>query len=199
MAVPWAKVFDTVSSLAQLSGSFRRPAGDDPGAAASGEPSGSPLAPLEARLAGVVVAALHEAFDRDRVRMDMERAQVEAEQKRAAEALAAELRRQAAERVLGQLRLIAVIVIGIWTVSALLAAWLPGMRAGLPRMLLGGGWALAFASLGCAFAGWQRMSDWTGAPTGTTAVAPQGGAAAAAPWLLLGALALIAASLLVAL
>lgn len=194
------KVFDTVSSLAQLSGSFRRPSGDVPEVTTpAGEPSGSPLAPLEARLAGVVVAALHEAFDRDRVRMDMERTQVEAEQRRAAEALAAELRRQASERVLGQLRLLAVIAIGIWMISAILAAWLPGMRAGLPRLLLGGGWTMAFASLGCAFAGWQRMSDWTGSPGAPPSAAPQGGAAAAAPWLLLAALALIATSLLVAL
>jgi hypothetical protein len=147
MAVPWMKVFDTVSSLAQLSGTFRRPSGEGPeSSAAAGETPSSPLAPLEARLAGVVVAALHEAFDRDRVRMDMERSQVEAEQRRAAEALAAELRRQAAERVLGQLRLIALIAIGIWMVSAILAAWLPGMRDGLPRLMLGGGWAVADGS-----------------------------------------------------
>lgn len=194
------KVFDTVSSLAQLSGTFRRPSGEGPeSSAAAGDAPSSPLAPLEARLAGVVVAALHEAFDRDRVRMDMERSQVEAEQRRAAEALAAELRRQAAERVLGQLRLIALIAIGIWMVSAILAAWLPGMRAGLPRVMLAGGWAMALATLGCAFAGWQRMSDWTGAPAGAASTPPQGGAAALAPWLLLGALALVAASLLVAL
>lgn len=199
MAVPWTKVFDTVGTLAQLSGTFRRPAAADPGAPPGSQPPGGPLAPLEARLAGVVVAALHEAFDRDRVRMDMERAQVEAEQLRAAEALAAELRRQAAERVLGQLRLLTVLSIGIWMISAILAAWLPGMRAGLPRLLLGAGWAMAFASLGCAFAGWQRMSDWTGSPGAAPANAPQGGPAAAAPWLLLTALALVAASLLVAL
>lgn len=200
MAVPWARVFDTVGSLAQLSGSFRRPAGSASDSGAPGDaPQGSPLAPLEARLAGVVVAALHEAFDRDRVRMDMERAQVEAEQRRAAEALAAELRRQAGERALGQLRLIAIIAIGIWMISAILGVWLPGMRGGLPRGLLGGGWVLAFAALGAAFAGWQRMSDWTGTPGAPLADVPQGGPAAAAPWLLLSALALIAASLLVAL
>ena len=193
MAVPWNKVFDTVSGLAQLSGTFRRPA-----SGGSPESSSSPLAPLEARLAGVVVAALHEAFDRDRVRMDMEREQVEAEQRRAAEALAAELRRQAGERALGQLRMFAVFAIAAWMMSAVLAAWLPGMRDGLPRVLLGTGWLLVFASLGCAFAGWQRLSDWTSSP-GSAASVPQGGAAASAPWLLLAALALTASSLLVAL
>jgi hypothetical protein len=194
MAVPWNKVFDTVSGLAQLSGTFRRPAA--PGG--SPESSSNPLAPLEARLAGVVVAALHEAFDRDRLRMDMEREQVEAEQRRAAEALAAELRRQAGERALGQLRMFAVFAIAAWMISAVLAAWLPGMRDGLPRVLLATGWLLVFASLGCAFAGWQRLSDWTSSP-GAAAALPEGGAAAAAPWLLLAALALTASSLLVAL
>ena len=84
-----------------------------------------------------------------------------------------------------------------WMVSAVLAAWLPGMRAGLPRTLLGTGWFLAFATLGCAFAGYQRISAWTAAAT-PTYDAPQSGAASMAPWSLLLALGAIAASLLVA-
>jgi hypothetical protein len=190
------KVLDTVSSLAQLSGRFRRDAGDS-AAGSQGEPSGGPMA-LETRLAGVVVAALHEAFDRDRVRMDLERSQVESEQRRAAEALAAELRRQFAERALGQLRLISIIGIAVWLVSAVLAVWLPGMRGGIPRVLLGSGWMFAFGALGCAFAGWQAISDWTGTAAAGAVSAPRSSAAAAAPWLLLVALALIAVSLLAA-
>jgi hypothetical protein len=194
------KVLDTVSSLAQLTGGGRRPSEADPEAAdRTGERPSNPLATIEARLAGVVVAALHEAFDRDRVRMDLERAQVEEEQRRAAEMLAAELRRQAADRALGQLRLIVIAAVAIWMISAVLSAWMPGMRAGLPRLLMGGGWALAFGALGCAFAGWQRISDWTGMPGASVVSAPQGGAAAMAPWLLLASLTSIAASLLVAL
>jgi hypothetical protein len=189
MAVPWMRVLDTVSGLVQLSGRFRQPAGDDP-AGAGGATGG----PLEARLAGVVVAALQEAFDRDRVRMDLERSQVEAEQRRAAEMLAAELRRQAVERAVGQLRLVATIAVAAWMLSAALAVWLPGMREGLARTLLGGGWALAFGALGCAFAGWQRMSSG-----GALTAEPGGAPAAASPWLLLGALVLVGAALLVAL
>jgi hypothetical protein len=194
MAVPWMRVLDTVSGLVQLSSRFRQGSGDAPGdvpAAGAGATAG----PLEARLAGVVVAALQEAFDRDRARMDLERSHVEAEQRRAAEALAAELRRQAIERALGQLRLVAIIAVAAWMLSAALAVWLPGMRDGLPRVLLGGGWALAFGALGCAFAGWQRMSAWARGDTD-----PPGGAmAAASSWLVLGALALVGAALLVAL
>lgn len=196
MAVPWMKVLDTVGSLVQMSARFRRDATAEPDAQGR---AGGALAPLEQRLAGVVVAALQEAFDRDRARMDLERSQVEAEQRRAAEALAAELRRQAAERLLNQLRLIAVIAIGVWMLSAALTVFLPGMRAGVSGALLGAGWACAFGALGCTFAGWQKTSEWTG-DLGATAAAgpPRSLAALLAPWLLLAALALVASSLLAA-
>jgi hypothetical protein len=188
----WMRVIDTVGGLAQMTGKLRpRPAAD------AGLTSSAEAAPggLEARLAGVVVAALKEAFDRDRARMELERAQIESERKRAEEALSAELRRQAAERALGQLRLIAIMAITGWMLSAALAVWLPGMRGGLPRSLLGAGWLLAFGALGCAFAGSQGMfsaSDPASPPAGAAAR----GAAGAAPWLLLAALGAMAASLL---
>ncbi len=179
----WLRVVDTVGTLAgRLKGGLP---------ATTQQPGGA----LETRLAGVVVAALKEAFDRDRARMDLERAHVEAERRRAEEALAAELKRQAAERALGQLRLLAIIAIGTWMLSAALAVWLPGMRAGLPRTLLGIGWAMAFGALGCTFAGSQRISAWTAGAT-NAADLPRSAAASAAPWLLLGALASTAASLL---
>ena len=91
------RVIDTLSGLAQLAGRARRPV----------EPESGPLSPvgalgqIETRLAGVVVAALKEAFDRDRARMDLERTHMESERQRAEEALRAELRRQSAERLLG--------------------------------------------------------------------------------------------------
>src|SRR4051812_26365329 len=93
----WMRVVDAVTGIAQFVGG-RKAA---PGGADSGVPAAG-LGGLETRLAGVVVAALKEAFDRDRVRMDLERAQIEAERRRAEQALEAELRRQAAERALAQ-------------------------------------------------------------------------------------------------
>ena len=190
----WMRVLDTLSGLAQLTGRVRRPAESEGGPLATGGPIGQ----LEARLAGVVVAALKEAFDRDRARMDLERAQMDSERQRAEDALRAELRRQAAERVLGQLRLVAVMAIGTWMLSAALGVWLPGMRAGAPRLLMGAGWVLAIAALGSTFAAWQHVSAWSSDVRGSGAhdVHP---AAAAAPWLLLGALALTGAALLMAL
>lgn len=191
------RVLDTVSGLVQLSTRFRREA---PGDLSVPDAGGGQAVPLEARLAGVVVAALQEAFDRDRARMDLERSQVEAEQRRVAEAMAAELRRQASDRALGQLRLIAVISVAVWMLSAALAVWLPGMREGLPRLMLGSGWALAFGALGCAFASWQRISEWTArAGAGTASGPPVSAAASSCPWLLLGALTLVGAALLAAL
>src|SRR6478735_6709902 len=165
----WMRVLDTVSGLAQLSGRFRRPA-EGVGGGAFGA--------LETRLAGVLVAALKEAFDRDSTRMEMERSQIEAERRRAEEALRAELRRQAGERALGQLRLIAVMAIGAWALSAVLSAWMPGMRDGVPRVLLGTGWVLALGALATALAGWQRISSWAadtasaGSPGADTLHAP---------------------------
>lgn len=188
------RVIDTLAGLAQLGGRVRRPS----------EPEGGPLATggaigqLETRLAGVVVAALKEAFDRDRARMDLERTQMESERQRAEEALRAELRRQAADRSLGQLRLVAIMAIGTWMLSAALGVWLPGMRAGVPQLLMGAGWALAIGALGCTFAAWQDVSAWS-ADTRGNGAAPVPRAAAAAPWLLLLALALTGAALLTAL
>ena len=189
----WMRVLDTVTGLARMGGRLRATLdptySEVPETAARG---------LETRLAGVVVAALKEAFDRDRARMELERSQIEAERRRAEDALAAELRRQAAEQALGQLKLLAIMAIGMWMLSAALAVWLPGMRAGLPRGLLGAGGALSFAAMGCTFAGSQAISAWTSAPV-NSAPPPSGGAAAAAPWLLLLALVSTGASLLAAL
>ena len=190
----WMRVLDTLSGLAQLTGRVRRPA----------DPEGGPLAPtgalgqLETRLAGVVVAALKEAFDRDRARMDLERAQMDSERQRAEDALRAELRRQAADRSLGQLRLVAIMAIGTWMLSAALGVWLPGMREGVPRILMGAGWALAIAALGCVFAASQHVSSWSADVRGGGAT-PAHPAGTTAPWLLLLALALTGAALLTAL
>lgn len=183
----WMKILSTVTTLAQVGAQFRRPTGDlTPGVGSS----------LEHRLAGVVVAALKEAFDRDRARMDLERETLEADRSRAERALEAELRRQAADRALNQIRLIAVFAGLVLLVSGILAAWIGAMRAGPAAALLTGGWGMALATLGCTFAAWQQVSVWASAteppPAGTSKLV------ATAPWLLLVSLALVAASLLMA-
>lgn len=189
----WMRVLDTVGGLVQLTGRLGR--SDSPVASNVG---GAPIGQLETRLAGVVVAALKEAFDRDSARLELERSQIEAERARAEMALRAELRRQAAERALGQLRLIAVMSVGVWALSAALGTWLPGMT-GIPRLLLGAGWVLALATLGATFSGWRRIATWSADTQAALREVPGAAGAAAAPWLFLGALALTGLSVLVAL
>jgi hypothetical protein len=192
----WAAVIDTVGSLAKVArrvgqGAVEGLAGTQGGPDGSGQ--------VEARLAGVVVAALKEAFDRDSVRLEMERSQIDAEHRRTEERLRAELRRQAADRVLGQLRLIAVMAISTWALSAVLGVWMPGMREGLPRVLLGVGWVFALAALGSAFAGWQQVSVRSADTSSAGAAVLDHAATTYAPWLLITAMALTGAGLLTAL
>jgi hypothetical protein len=195
----WIRVFDTVSGFIQVAARMRRPESAEPTGlqATAGGPLG-PLGQIEARLAGVVVAALKEAFDRDSARLELERSHLESERRRAEEALRAEVRRQAADRLLGGLRLIAIVSAGAWALSAALGVWLPGMREGAARLVLGGGWLLAFAALACTLAGWQAVTSWSSLSSGGTDF-PKHQAIAAAPWLLIAALMLTGTSLLMAL
>lgn len=205
----WMRVLDTLGGLAQLAGRFRRPDdppdqggyGDGPQGASGLQATapGGMLGQLETRLTGVLVAALKEAFDRDSARLELERSHIEAERRRAEEALRAELMRQAADRVLAQLRLVSVMGIGLLGLSAGLMVLLPGMRDALPRGLLGGGWLLAIAALGASFAAWQQVSAWSSAPASGGSTPPSFSAASAAPWLLIAALVLTALSLLTSL
>ena len=188
----WMKAFNTITNLVELSKQFRRPVAPEESLSGAARPAGA----LETRLAGVLVAALKEAFDRDSARLELERSHVDAERERAERALRAELQRQAADRALAHLRLIALLAVGAWALSAALGVLLPGMRAGVPRVLLGLGWAAAFSSLGCAFAGWRVVLAASSDLSGGEA---EPGAAAVAPWLLLLSLAFIGASLLFAL
>lgn len=203
---PWLKVLDVVSTLALgRAGKSQDSAPSDRGTLgpsglsdprASGLSQQRPLGALETRLAGVVIGALKEAFDRDRVRMDLERTTLEGERARAERALAAELRRQAADRALSQLRLIAMFAGTALLVSGVLAAWIGGMRSGIAAALLTLGWALGVAALGCVFAAWQQVTVWASEtdppPAGSSTLG------VIAPWLLLGSFTFIAASLLLA-
>jgi hypothetical protein len=208
--VQWVGVLDTVGGLVQMARRFRR---GESLVDTTASPLGGPIGQIEARLAGVVVAALKEAFDRDSARLELERTQIEAERRRAEEALRAELRRQAADRLVGQLRMIAVMAIGTWALSAALGVWMPGMRLALPRVLLGIGWMFALSALAASFTGWHRVSAWsTDAEGRDSGLGTRGsgfgvqdsgleirGAGTFAPWLLVAAIALTGASLLAAL
>ena len=190
----WAAAIDTAGTLARAVTRMGRGA-----MATLGEQQGDAATQIQARLAGVAVAAIKEVFDRDSARLEMERAELEAERRRAEELLRIELRRQAADRMLAQLRLVAVMAVGIWAVSAVLGVWMPGMREGLPpRLLLGAGWVFVLAALGYAFTGWQYVS-LNAADASAGAAVLEHRATVYAPWLLVAALALTGAGLLTAL
>jgi hypothetical protein len=195
----WLRLFDMAANLAQFAGRARKPDAPADAMGPAGGAGGGPLAQLETRLAGVVVAALKEAFDRDRARMDLEKEHLDAERRRAEQALRAELRRQAADIALGQMRTAAIMAVGVWMLSAALGVWMPGMREGSARFVLGAGWGCALASLACAFAGWQRIAAWSASDHGESATAGPGFPERAAPWLLIAAIAFVGAALLLAL
>jgi hypothetical protein len=111
---------------------------------------------IESRLTNVVVAALKEAFDRDHARLELERAQIEEQRRRAEEALRLELRRQTVDREIGRLRLLAGTALVGWIASI---AVVFVHEATVPsRVVLGVGWLLLLGSLGAAFAAQGRVN-----------------------------------------
>jgi hypothetical protein len=156
--------------------------------------SGTLAGQLETRLTNVVVAALKEAFDRDHARLELERAQLDEQRRRAEEAMRLELRRQAADREIGRLRLLAATALVGWLASVLVLGARAGEAATIARVLLGGGWLLLLGALALAFSAQGRISAYVPEQN----VPPDAAAGAtAALWLLVAGLALTAISLLV--
>jgi hypothetical protein len=147
----------------------------------------------EARLTGIVVAALKEAFNRDHARLELEQAQLAEERRRQEEALRLELYRQAADRELGRLRLIAGTALVGWLASVALVIVHAGASTS-SRVIVAGGWVFLLAAIATGFTAQGRVGVSTAAHE---AVIDAGPAGAASLWLLIGGLALTAASLLV--
>ncbi len=154
MAVPWLRLIDAALGLGDV---VRRAQGRGLDAdsrqltTASSAPGG-----LETRLAGVVVAALKEAFDRDRQRLDLERQQMEAERLRAERLLRLERLRQAGDREVGRMRLLAGVALASWLGTLVLASRLLSGTGG--RMALGIGWLCLLAALAAAFSEQARLT-----------------------------------------
>jgi hypothetical protein len=148
---------------------------------------------IETRLTNVVVAALKEAFDRDHARLELERAQLEEERRRAENLMKLERQRQAADRELARLRLLAGASMTGWIASVVLVA--AGVAGGsmAATVTLSLGWALLLGALGASFVAQGRIGTVSDATT--TAGAP-GGAAALSLWLLIAGLAATAIGLL---
>lgn len=148
---------------------------------------------VEARLTNVVVAALKEAFDRDHARLELERTQVEEQRRRAEAALRAELRRQAADRELARLRLIAGAALVGWIASLAIMAIGLTDSSRVARVGVAVGWLLLVSALACAFVAQGRA----GAVPGDSQPEPQTGSiGTAALALLVAGLAVTALSVL---
>ena len=199
MPVPWLRILRAVIGVSDfaLTGVRGRAGGEEderlvPGPRALGQ--------LETRLAGVVVAALKEAFDRDSRRLELEREQLEAEHRRAERLLRLELLRQAGDREVGRLRLLAGLAAGSWLGTLFFAARLAGGSLGA-RIALGGGWALLLAALALSFVAQSHVADALGRmdiPVGQSAAFPSSVAGKLSPWLIVIGLALIGVAMLVA-
>src|SRR5438094_5171882 len=158
MPVPWLSIIDTLIGITDIAVRRRPPAREPEQELRLDDRAGGPLGGLEARLAGVVVAALKEAFDRDTRRLELERAELEAERERAERALRLELRRQAGDREIGRLRLLAGIAVSSWIGTLFFSARALGGGAG-PRLAIGAAWLLLLVSFAAAFVGQSRVAE----------------------------------------
>lgn len=197
MPVPWLQVIDAALGVANFARG-RKPPPSEVGSQQVGV-GGHPTGGLEARLAGVVVAALREAFERDSRRLDLEREQLEAERQRAERALRLELQRQAGEREIGRLRLLAGVAGTAWIATLLLSARLIGGGSGA-RVSLGAGWLFLLGAIAASFiaqSGAAAALDALATDVGRDA-SRSSASGAVALWLMIGGLILVGLAALLA-
>ena len=200
MPLPWLQILDAVIGVTDLARSRKiRRMADAPEQQL--EAGGRAPAGLEARLAGVVVAALKEAFDRDARRIEFEREQANAERERAERALRLELLRQAGDREIGRLRLLAGVAAGSWIGTLFFSSRLLGGGVAA-RVMLGSGWVLILAAFALAFTAQSNVADVLAALAREDNIASSrpvssGAGGAIAPWLIVAGLALIGLAVLI--
>ena len=194
MPVPWLRIIDGVLGATDI---VRWVRGKPPEAGLEGT-QGAGAGRLEARLAGVIVSALKEAFDRDRQRLEFEQQRLEEERERADRLMRLEWLRQAGDREIGRLRLVAGVAVVSWLGTLLVATRLTGGGSSA-RVMLGLGWALLLAALASSLAAQSRVTRVLGQVDDRSPVTDVTGSAtgAAAPWLIVAGLALIAIGMLV--
>jgi len=198
MPVPWLRIIDAALGVTDLMRGRRTRALEADESLQL--PAGGALGGLETRLAGVVVAALKEAFDRDTRRLQLEREQLEAERRRAERALQLELLRQAGDRELGRLRLLAGAALASWIGTLFFSGRLIG-GSPTPRLLLGAGWILLLAAMAASFGAQSRVAQALQQagedPGGMGSSATSTAAGALAPWLIVIGLACVGVAVLV--
>jgi hypothetical protein len=199
MAVPWLRVINALLGVSDVVKLVKGRGAADERPQVAVAPSSSALGGLEARLAGVVVAALKEAFDRDHQRLELERQQIEAERQRAERALRLEMLRQAGDREIGRMRLVAGIALAGWVGTFLLASRLLAGTGG--RAALGIGWVMLLVALACAFTEQSRIARAIAVADDrltVEAATATGAAGLAAPWLVAAGLVAISLGVLFA-
>jgi hypothetical protein len=185
------KAFDTVMTLRHVAKAIT---GSAPRAELThDEPLSGPMDRIETRLTNVVVAALKEAFDRDRARLEIERAHIDEQRRRADEALRLEVRRQAVDREVGRLRMLAATALVGWVASVAVVVARLGSASPASRGVAAAGWLLLLGSLAAAFAAQARVGA---DPEGSRPI-DAGPAGRAALWMLTIGLGLAAVSLLI--
>jgi hypothetical protein len=189
MGVPWLRIINALLGIGDITRAIRE------GRASTGSDQlavPSPAGALETGLAGVVVAALKEAFDRDHVRLELERERLEAERRQAERALRLEMARQAGDRELGRLRFLAGISLVTWLGTLFLAV---RVVAGTPaaRAAFGIGWVLLLAALAASFVAQSTIGRAMTSADDRAAIdnMSSGLAGATAPWLVVSGLAII--------
>jgi hypothetical protein len=196
MALPWLRLIDAALGLGDMVRLVRgRGPEDETRQLAPGSPA---LGGIETRLAGVVVAALKEAFDRDHQRLELERQHMEVERQRAERLLRLERLRQAGDREIGRMRLLAGIALASWLGTLVLASRLLTATGG--RVALGIGWLCLLGGLAAAFSEQSRLArvladaDDRATPESIASSGPGG---TLAPWLVVFGLAATALGVLI--
>ena len=189
------RAFDAAMALRDAARRFKgeAPPPPDPATQLTQPPGAALVGQIETRLTNVVVAALKEAFDRDHARLELERAQLDEQRRRAEEAMRLEVRRQAVERELARLRLIAGAALVGWIAAIVLAVARVGVMSGVARGTSAVGWLLLLGALGAAFSAQGRLGS--SVVDGNPRV-DAGSGGSAALWLLIGGLAVVAIALL---
>ena len=204
--VTWLRALNAVGTVAEATRLFRGTGQVADPTLTAAESAGEAL---ETRLANVVVAALREAFDRDRARFDLERDLHEADAAQKAEALRFEWLRHTATQALTQTRYLTVLSVVVWVASVIAAGWLSPLGTAA-KSLLGIGWVGLTTAIATAFITHQQLAAWLArgaiveqkapppAPTTSTPVElPQFPAQTLLPWLFLGGFLMTAAGLVV--
>ena len=196
MAIPWLRVLSAVIGVTDFAISRRvenRLDQVDDRRLAIGSRT---LGTLETHLAGVVVAALKEAFERDSRRLDFERQQVEAERQRAERALRLELVRQAGERELVRLRFVAGVAVISWLGTLVFFA---RFTTALPsvRIALAAGSVLLLGALAATLVGQSSIGQTISRTDLTSDAVRFSRAGALASWLIVIGLAVTGAAVFI--